>query len=215
VGAIADALGYFELQGIGDRPVRLVAEHTGYTPMERLVRAGEEVELQLQRLTSASGRIQDSRTAAPIPVFSIIAEGNAGRWRRRFKDPRGRFTFTGLPAGKLTLRAEAAGYAPAQVEIQLQELEPSRSSETVLALARAGALEGQILDAVGQPVPGAGVEIAGVKGTTDSRGEVKITGIPEGSHVVQVRTRTGRILRSDPVTVRADGLVTTSRILVL
>jgi hypothetical protein len=207
VTARTDSTGFFELRGTGRTSLTLRVTHPSYAPYAQIVAAdARAVDIQLRPLASLAGRVEEARTAAPIKEFSLQAEGGGVQRRARVKDAQGRFTLAGLVAGTVKLRVDAAGYAIATTTLKVADPERGvRATDAVVTLTRAGALEGQVTDlATMQGVEGATVSTAGLRATTTAGGAFKIERVPEGSHVVEVRGRDGRTIRSDAVAVRPD-----------
>src|SRR4026209_1522966 len=106
----------------------------------------------------ASGRILEAGTNAPIAGARVVF---AFRGRSRLQtvtDENGRYTFAELEPGPYRLTVQKAGYAPFDAAtLPTFWLLAGQSLEVVtVALQRAGAIAGRILDPFGDPSVGGG-----------------------------------------------------------
>ncbi|HET6374307.1 MAG TPA: carboxypeptidase regulatory-like domain-containing protein [Candidatus Polarisedimenticolia bacterium] len=109
---------------------------------------------------SLRARAIDAESRAPIggAVLSLSAPGESEP-RLGLTGAAGEIVFTGVPAGRITLGAEAERYLA-------QTLDPiplaaGQTRETSAALRAAAALEGTVRDTTGRVVAGASVSVAG------------------------------------------------------
>jgi hypothetical protein len=136
----------------------------------------------------------------------VVIEGSPER-RVNERSDGGRFVVQGVLPGLVRLRVEAPGYASETVSLQVTEPDRARGGGgtlPVVALQRAGIIEGQVSEMTGQAVIGATASVGRLTTVTGPTGGFKIDRVPEGNHVVEVRHRDGRVVRSDPVVVRAE-----------
>jgi protocatechuate 3,4-dioxygenase beta subunit len=209
--ATSDRSGYFQLTGVGKKPLELEVARADYVPLRRRVspreRAGREVEIQLEFAAAVAGRVEDRRTGSPVTVFQL-AFSAAGKQRRLSRrDPGGAFEIRGLSAGPAKIVASAPGYASAVHVAKVRRASRPHEvtvSDLVIALDRAGRIEGSVTSAATrQPLAGAEVKVGRLTTRTGADGRFRLDGVPEGSHRVEVRLG-GHTARSDPVVVRAD-----------
>jgi protocatechuate 3,4-dioxygenase beta subunit len=101
--------------------------------------------------------------------------------------PQGTFQIPHVPAGRYLLRAHAARHADGRLRLDVRAGE---SVETVIRLARAETLTGQVLDGRGQPVPGARVLSWSLddpigrpfEASTDRHGQFAFSALARGMH---------------------------------
>ncbi len=199
--------GRFVLEGVGKRKLELSVDHPGYIPLRRKgVKAGERVELRLSHAAAVEGEVRDGRTGGPIKGYSVtLAGADKARAPTLKRKKRGRFRLEGVIPGEHTLQARAPGHAMGRRKIKVRV--PRRPGGVgldglVLELKRAGSLRGQVLNARRRGVSGARVSAGGVSSKTSRRGNFKLEGVPEGSHVVKV-VYGKKVKKTDPVVVRA------------
>lgn len=113
--------------------------------------------LRLPALQRTVGRVVDAG-GVPIASASVTRIARSGRRSRRVST-RGRFTFEGLPEGRIALRATSKGFVPALHIVQ----EPT-NGPIELRLARARTAVGRVVDAAGRPVANASVRLVDAAG---------------------------------------------------
>jgi carboxypeptidase family protein len=92
----------------------------------------------------------------------------------------GSFTLRGLPPGESRLIASARGHLQKTTELVLVPGEDTSAIEVVLQSGLR--IEGRVLNAQGEPVPGAFVQPRGASGTTtDVAGQYRLEGLPAGA----------------------------------
>ncbi|HKH44313.1 MAG TPA: carboxypeptidase regulatory-like domain-containing protein [Thermoanaerobaculia bacterium] len=153
------------------------------------------IELRLRRATRISGRVLDPE-GRPVPGALVSAQhagwyddqiitycGGHPQYRIEGTDAAGRFDFDQLEPGWFEVRAADA--RPKVVRVRGDAGRRSDEIEFVLPSARVS-LEGQVLDAAGQPVEGATVRVLGTV-QTDATGAYRFTGLRPGKTLIQVR----------------------------
>jgi protocatechuate 3,4-dioxygenase beta subunit len=205
-----DALGKFRIAGLpAGRPVMLVLTADGFAPKQtNATPPAEGLAFTLDTSATVRGRVEDAVTKAPIPDFSVsrgepaaggggivmrLGFGNEGR---SFHSEDGSFELPDVPPGKWSIRAEAAGYRPA--DVSAVELAPGEVKEgIVLSLKVGGKLSGRVIDAArGNGIANASVSwrpssTGGPAGfilgagsdrqvSTDADGKFSLEGLPEG-----------------------------------
>ncbi len=117
--------------------------------------------LRLARGRFVSVRVTDGDAddAGPIAGARVtLAEGGLSPFPlEATSDPRGRVRLGPIAPGGATLSARADGFVP-RGAVAIPDPPPP---ETRVALTRAGTLNGRVVDARGQPIAGATIEIAG------------------------------------------------------
>ncbi len=205
-----DALGKFRIAGLpAGKSVMLILTADGFAPKQtNTTPPAEDLALTLDTSATVRGRVEDAVTKAPIPDFSVsrgepasgaggivmrLGFGNEGR---SFHSEDGSFELSDVPPGKWSIRAEAAGYRPA--DVSAVELAPGEVKEgIVLSLKVGGKLSGRVIDgargnsianaSVSWRPSGTGGPVGFILGSgsdrqvsTDADGKFAIEGLPEG-----------------------------------
>lgn len=120
--ATTDGDGRFVLEGLERGPMTISVSHPDYEPADVDVDTTRDVEglrVALSRGGTLSGVVLHE-DGSPVPKASVaaVAAGSDrfGGARSLTAGADGAFTFEGLPAGRYTVRAEAAGLTPAAAE---------------------------------------------------------------------------------------------------
>ena len=207
VEALTGPSGHFSLEGVGQRPLTISVSHPGYLSLKRKVKPARGLELRLGFWAALRGKVQDHRTGAPVERFTVRVEKGRGADVRQVPATRpGQFDILGIAPGSVRVRVSARGYAANKLSVKLPGAtrigDPGGTRHTV-ALHRAGAITGRLTGITGRGVKGATVSAGGVSTRSTAGGKFRLSGVPEGARVVQVKS--GRqTLRSDPVVVRPD-----------
>jgi len=216
VEALTGPSGHFSLEGVGERPLTLTVIHPGYLTARRKAKPARGLELRLVYWAALRGKVQDARTGAPVRHFTVRVEKGRSPDVRQVPAKRpGEFNVLGLAPGPARVRVSARGYASRALSVKLAaptRIGDSRSKRHALSLHRAGTITGRLNGATGRGVGGALVSAGGVKTRTSNRGKFRLSGVPEGSQVVQA-TSGKRAVRSDPVVVRPDQVTGPVRLL--
>ncbi|MEO8191282.1 MAG: carboxypeptidase regulatory-like domain-containing protein [Acidobacteriota bacterium] len=165
-GAESAADGSFRLVGLepGVRSVQAVWKEDFAVRRDNLrVRRGQEVEapLRLGRAASIAGIVIDESSRKPVAGARLSASsGGMAFARRRTErsvraDAKGKFRLNGLAARPYAVTASREGYLSSSINgISASTAAPGTVS---LALAKAAAVAGKVIDEKGQPVAGAAV----------------------------------------------------------
>ena len=164
---------------------------------------------------SVSGAVVNSVTGDPILRAHVMLQGttemsgygmSAGRVRIANGDPEtdsktygaltngeGKFTIAPLPPGKYFVWVERVGFvAPANLPSgpnMVTLAAGDRKEDLKLKLTPTGAITGRILDAEGEPIPGADVRAEGPRGSyqasSDEQGRYRIGGLNPGKYRIR------------------------------
>ena len=155
---------------------------------------GTETELRISLVAaeSATGEVVTARRREAIPDAEVTLTTDLGVRRMR-TDAAGAFALSGLGAGPARVRVRASGYAPVARDVTIPDSAGRRALEIPrIELSEEGAVEGDVVDARGDPI--AGVRIArdhvptwlalgptppGIA-VTDSSGRFTLRELPEG-----------------------------------
>lgn len=159
------------------------------------------------------GRVTDTSTGKPIPMarirISLEARGQRVEYRLR-TDEDGRYRIAELSAGRYAVTASKARYVTLAYGQRLPapngrpiDVTAGSTHQADIALPRASAIAGRVVDEAGEPVERAvvtamrvgysggrrGFVPAGAIGITADTGEYRIQGLPAGSYYVLASER--------------------------
>ena len=151
------------------------------------------------------GIVVSSTTGEPLAGAAVMLgfRSSRGRNRRTTTGPDGRFHLSGLVAGEYVVLVDKTGYEQRGIlrttaKLRLAEGEARRSVR--IALRPAAVITGRVLDAHGDPLPGAHVRVyrrsyqpdrrrwsAAGSRTSNDLGEYRIYGLAPGKYAVRAR----------------------------
>ncbi|HVZ22768.1 MAG TPA: carboxypeptidase regulatory-like domain-containing protein [Vicinamibacterales bacterium] len=134
--------------------------------------------------STISGRVVDAESGAAVANVRIAVTPSVPGAAVTLTDADGRFSFS-TPSPRVTLTITRAGYA------RTTAAAAASGAPIELQLTRGAAVEGRVVDEVGEPAVGAPVEVRGAPGSrffaqTDDRGEFRIGGLAAGTIDVTV-----------------------------
>jgi protocatechuate 3,4-dioxygenase beta subunit len=205
-----DPNGRFRIAGLpSGRPVMFFVSAPGYAQRQsNATPPAENLTITLDTAATVRGRVEDAESKSPLADFSISrSESSSGgggmvirfgsaREARSFHAGDGSFELPGVPPGRWTFRAEAAGYRSA--EVSGVEVAAGETKEgVVLSLKRGGSLSGRVIESArGAPVANASVSWRASGGgagfgfrfgpdaqqqtTSDADGRFSFDSLPEG-----------------------------------
>jgi protocatechuate 3,4-dioxygenase beta subunit len=187
--------GRVEIADAAGLPLRLLIDAPRFSSVERLVDAAPgELRVTLDAGVIVSGRITAVRGRQGVPNAIVTLRGAVQR-RSTSSDADGMFRFDSVNPGEIELRVSHPDYADAMVS---QKVEATGRSDRPFELApidleEPGSVEGQVVDADGNPVDGARVGVGFVPtylpegalpfgmALSDARGEFVLRGVRPGS----------------------------------
>jgi hypothetical protein len=221
--AFTDDRGAASLKRARGVPLRVEASAPGYAPRVLMTDGtGDELSIELSPAENAAGEVVEARGRGPIAGAEVTLYTELGVRRTR-TDRTGAFTLRDLASGHASLRVRAAGYAPASSAIVIPDSGGRRTYDIPrVELAAEGVVEGEVVDARGDPVAGArvardhvptwlvvGTNPQGVA-STDAKGHFVLRELPEGTVALEAYAPDRGRARADGVRVTAGR--TTSRV---
>ena len=137
-----------------------------------------DIVIKLERGNSISGRVTESATGMPVVDGCVAAFGGTENGSSR-TDAEGKFTITGLTAGKVSVQFQTRDIPPSPyilpepVVVDLAEGRPA--TDVAIKVFRGAILSGQMTDvASGAPLPGVLVTLAGKPTLADPKGILQV-----------------------------------------
>lgn len=191
--AHADARGRFTLTDLTPGAWIVTATRAGAASASAEAPAGATgLRLRLTAGGALAGRVQDRRSGAPVPAFTLVVQSARDSGSTSVVDPRGEYELDGLTPGPAVVTVVAPGYAPSperRVVVPAPAAAPARAD---FELSSGGRLTG-VVEERGNHAPLAGARVA-VEGTgpslgvpvrnetvTDAEGRFALTGLAERS----------------------------------
>jgi hypothetical protein len=204
--ATSDATGAYTLSSLASGTYLVSVTATNYASQSSSVTASSGVtstqNFSLQpNAGSLGGTITDASTKLPIGGAAVSYAGGSVT-----TGANGIYSFGNVTEGSYTVSATAAGYASQSLTVSVG---PGAAVTQNLALQpNPGVISGTVTDAVtNQIIFGAQVSSGSSATTTNSAGQYTLTGIPEGSAVVQA-SAAGYATLSQTVSVGPGASVT-------
>ncbi len=188
--------GTFEVGGLPSPPFRIEADHPDYAPTEvrRVASVAREVRIQMALGAEVAGQVLDDWDGSALADAKIELRDDDAVVGRTRTDDEGKFELPRIPAGDYTVVASRDGYVSGEAHARLRASRWGLGDLTLdpLRLAPGGGVRGDVVDALGDPVPGAEVAWGDPPDwthavRTDPRGRFRLDGIPPGE--VQVTAR--------------------------
>ena len=227
--AFTDARGEAQIAGARGLALRVEVSAPGHAAKVVTTEADlASLVVALAAAESARGEVRSARGDA-IDGAELVLYTTAGARHAR-ADASGLFAFGDLPPGAARLRVRAAGFVSVTNDVTIATSGGRRPTELPrVELAPGGSVEGQVLDARGDPVAGARVALdrvptyltvggspAGVA-VADARGTFRLGDLPEGAVTLEayapdvgrarsegVRVVAGRTARDVRITLRSE-----------
>jgi hypothetical protein len=164
------------------------------------------------------GRVVDGDTRQPVAAAAVVLRGPGGR-QSKLTDDAGRFVFSQLLAGEVTLIAERRGYIDGELGARRPQGEGQplalsdgqRVVDLEIPIWRHAVITGTVVDEAGEPLVNARVHVLradyvagrrrflalpGDRDQTDDRGVFRVSQLPPGGYVVGVLTTSAVAPRS-------------------
>jgi len=168
--ARADEDGRFSLRVPSERR-GVLADADGFRPSSFPVPDGDEqVTVRLARAAKAHGTVVEKQTGRPVRGITVFAVPRQEDWADQIlpvghtvSDARGRFAFTDLPPGMLSLGARGNGWVSPDFgalggesfDPSALSLSPGSEADLRLEVVRPARVHGTVVDEEGSPVPDA------------------------------------------------------------
>jgi MFS family permease len=185
-----DAVGRYELAGVGLSSFSVVVMAPGHAPQAAVIRtAAEGVVGHDFVLAGAGGLAGIVRSAgdAPLPGATVVLSGPSGDVvAQDVTGLDGNFLLPSVPAGTYTVTAAAAGHRPASKQVELDGV----METALLALVAEADVHGVVSGPRDAPVPGVTVSLANADGeivastVTGEDGGYRLTGLNGGDHTL-------------------------------
>lgn len=207
--AKSESDGTFAVPALAEPPYNLRIEHPAFSGT-RLdgIEVTEGVQVILATGVTLQGRVLDDWTGEALPGVRVQLEGPAELSTQTARD--GWFAFRQAPVGIYALTFAHPDYESQHQQIEVERaIYVDRPQELPVArMLPGGTVEGEVLDAYGEPVPGAEVVWSDPPDwktavSTDGQGRFRLRGVPPGSVWITARhPDAGESESIDPVTVR-------------
>src|SRR3954464_11712799 len=177
-----------------------------------------------------SGRVL-SAEGAPLRRTQVMLLGMGAGGRGALTDSEGRYSFSGLGAGRYTIRVSRSGYislsygqrAPSEPVKPMEVTDGQSLAGVDIVLPRGSVITGRVTDEFGEPMLQAQVQAlryqyqpsgervlqpaGGISGMTDDLGQFRIYGLNPGEYVISAMAR-NQFMNTIPPNTRivADGI---------
>ncbi len=196
--AFTDAQGDASLPKARGLALRVEVRAPAHAPRIVMAEGTEDaLRVELTAAESATGEVVAERGRDPIAGAIVTLYTDLGA-RRAHTDAQGSFSLAELAAGSARLRVRAPGFAPAARVITIPDSAGRRAFAIPrIELSAEGAIEGDVVDAHGEPVAGARVAKDDVPtwllvgstpesiAVTDAKGRFALRGLPEGTMTLE------------------------------
>jgi hypothetical protein len=134
--------------------------------------------------------VVDAQSGEPVRKAIVVLREGKEPGTGTLSDAAGRFNFRDIPPAAYTFTIERQGFVtdPKSEHLTVLTKPGETESDITIKLIKTGALSGRVLDADGEPVTGASVQILSVQAraswyaTTDDRGAYRAYGIKPGKY---------------------------------
>jgi hypothetical protein len=221
-----DSEGVAEILDARALPLRLVVEAPGF-PRRAVVldQAPDAVPVALEQGVIVEGTVTAGRGRRWVDGarVELVSDGNR---RTTLTDAEGRFRILDVAPGTAHLTVGHGEYATAELDVTITRSTRADRPQTLdpVDLAEPGSIEGEVVDAEGNPVSGARVAVGLVPtflpagalppgvAQTDASGRFVLTGIAPGSHTLEALSPVSGRGRSSNVDVTAGRVTDRVRI---
>ena len=207
--AKSDADGSFSVPALPEPPFELSAEHPGFSPAKvSEIESTDGVSIVMSAGVTFLGQVRDDWTGKALGGVTVRLDGPVTRDARSRTD--GTFAFRRAPTGTYEVSFSHADYESQSRRVVLEPphyVDRPQELDTI-RLEPGGVVEGDVLDARGDPVPDAEVTWGDPprweRATrTDTRGVFRLRGVPAGATWITARhPAAGEDWTADAITVR-------------
>lgn len=207
--AKSDADGTFSVPALPEPPFELDAEHPAFSPARiPEIEATDDVRVVMSAGVTFLGEVLDDWTGEPLGRVQTRLDGPITRDTRTRSD--GTFVFRRTPTGTYNISFSHPDYEPQSRRVVLEPphyVDRPQELDTV-RLEPGGIVEGEVLDALNEPVSDAEVTWGDPprweRATrSDTRGRFRLRGVPAGAAWITARHPVaGEDWTADPITVR-------------
>ncbi len=202
--AMSDASGQYRVAGLAEATYGVSVHHRKYSSahLPNVAAGSRGIDFVLKGRGIIEGRVLDDATGKPVTEFEIAAlpgpiEGSFNPWMERsvtrMHHPQGFFRLEDVDAGAATVHVRANGYAPNSTAVSNVPADGT-VSDVVVRLSSGAAIEGVVIDSMGQPVAGAQVFLGpvpmapmreqGASARSAADGTFRLDSVAEGQTVV-------------------------------
>jgi hypothetical protein len=141
-----------------------------------------------------TGSVIDATSGEAIPKASVTLHRQPTDPAGAYTNSEGKFALLDLEPGEYTITAQRTGYVPAKNDrLTATIIAGATESAPTIGMLRTGAISGRVIDADGEPVVGANVQLlptrrsrnqGGPVASTDDRGRYRVFHIPPGDFYI-------------------------------
>jgi protocatechuate 3,4-dioxygenase beta subunit len=156
--AFTDSHGEAALKGARGVALRVEARVPGHAPSVTVTDGtSDSLRIELAPAETATGEVVTARGRDPVAGAEVALYTDLGVRRAR-TDAHGVFALSELAPGRARMRVRAPGFAVASIAVEVPDSRGRREfAAPRVELAEAGVVDGEVVDARGQPVAGARV----------------------------------------------------------
>lgn len=175
--------GTFALEVPGHGAYRVTLREEAHAPLVReLVRAGEDLDIELDLGATIHGVVRSKATRKPITGVKLTVRTEDGRWNDDFEVAEdGAFTLAGMPTKPILLAATREDFVRYSERL---ELSAGAAEELTIDLDPGREIRGVVVDKDDTWVIGATVKVGETETVTDDTGRFRLLGLGQQQHYV-------------------------------
>jgi hypothetical protein len=199
-----DRAGRFDAEALGPGPYRVVVTHADFAPATfDAVAPSTEARFALATGGGIDGEVRDARMGG-VPAGLRLELVAGGGKSQLLPVQAGRFSATGLPAGRAILTASAPGYVTIAREVDIVAGDRPHDvtvRDVRIELERGGTVIGRLRDDRGDAVADTAVAVGALRARSDRDGNFRFDGVAPGR--ARVTAEKAGTVATDDVEVRA------------